>query len=148
MSRTPRLRPLLASFSVGLAALLASSCDRGDGRKPPYPVRGQVFFQGKPAQNALVIFHPQDDPDTKTQRPYGRVQADGFFRLSTYTPGDGAPAGEYAVTILWPKPPASPLADPDMGPDLLEGRYADPKSSPFKVVVRESDNVLEPFHLK
>ena len=35
-----------------------------------------------------------------------------------------------------------------MGPDLLQGRYADPKTTPLKVEMKEGTNNLEPFDLR
>ena len=140
-----RLRSVRAVL-LGLAALLPCSCD--GGRKPAFPVHGKVLRQGKPAKGALVIFHPLDDPDPQAIKPNARVEGDGSFQLSTYKAGDGAPAGEYAVTFFWPKPPASPVDHPYMGPDLLEDRYRDPKTSPWRVTIQERVNELPPFDLK
>jgi hypothetical protein len=141
--RTPR------SARLGLlAAACLLTCSCGDGRKPAFPVSGKVLHQGKPAKGAMVILHPLDDPDPKATKPNARAEADGSFRLNTYKTGDGAPAGEYAVTFFWPKPPASPVDHPYMGPDLLGDRYRDPKTSPWRVTIREGENELPPFDLK
>ena len=47
--------------------------------------------------------------------------------LSTYASYDGAPPGLYAVTIVYPSP-AKKDNDENAGPDLLQGRYADPQN--------------------
>lgn len=109
-------------------------------------VTGQLFTaEKKPATGATVAFHPigrEAYPFT----PFGTVGRDGTFTLTSYASGDGAPAGEYAVTIVWRS------NDPDgeaMGPDKLKGKdYNDPKTTPFKAVVGVTETTLEPFYLK
>lgn len=130
-----------------LAALLGSSC-ASDSRKPLYPVRGKVFFQkARPAAEALVVFHPLNDPDPRKNWPEGfprgTVAGDGSFALSTYQTGDGAPAGEYAVTIVWS--PKNPDDRERETPDRLEGRYSDPQQSKWRVTVKAEANDLQPF---
>ena len=92
--------PLAASV---LAAALLTSCQRGD-RKPVFPVNGSVFYQGRPAEGARVAFHPGRDPNAHGLRPQAVVAADGSFRLTTFINHDGAPAGDYYVTVYWPAP--------------------------------------------
>src|SRR5262245_20773626 len=117
------LRTMVALAAV-LVVVLWSGC--GPKRKPVYPVHGQVFVAGLPAEGALVIFLPIDDPDPQAPKPSGKVGADGSFTLSSYVLQDGAPAGEYGVTILWFVPDLS--VNPS-APDKLQGRYADPQTS-------------------
>ena len=126
-------------------AFLIMGCGGGDDREPVYPVHGQVLYQGRPAEGALVAFHPIDGPDAGALKPHGRVEADGSFRLGTYEADDGAPAGEYAGTVDWPDDTPGP---PGPRPDRLRGRYSDPQASPFQVQIREGTNELEPFQLR
>ncbi len=131
---------------IAVAALLVVvlCCGCGPKRKPVYPVRGKVFLAGQPTEGALVIFHPVDDPDVPPLRPSGTVAADGSFTLSSYVLKDGAPVGEYRVTILWvPELSTNPNA-----PDKLQGRYADPKTSGLRAQVKAEPNELPPFELK
>ena len=122
---------------------------------PAYPVRGQVLYHGQPAQHAVVVFHPQGGPEGMLGvRPHGRVGSDGLFSLKTYVLGDGAPAGDYMVTVEWPgDDPGVPVDrdDPEyvpFGPDRLKGRYADPESSRFRATVIEGRNQVGPFELE
>ena len=113
---------------AAVLALIVCSC--GGGRTPVYPVRGR----DKPATGALVVvFHPADGDDPAAPRPVAQVDDQGAFRLTTYAEGDGAPAGDYAVTILWPAPRKTPL-DPE-GPDQLKGRYGNPKTAKIRFKV-------------
>jgi hypothetical protein len=60
-----------------------------------------VLFEGRPARGALVVFHPLDDPRPKAVKPRATVGRDGNFDLFTYSASDGAPAGNYAVSVVW-----------------------------------------------
>src|SRR5262249_36217051 len=86
---------------VAVVAVTGCSANAETPRKPVHPVRGSIFVDGQPAADAFVLFHPVSDPDRYPTKAFGRVGKDGSFRLSTYDTGDGAPAGDYAVTITW-----------------------------------------------
>ena len=134
-----------ALAAVGLA-VLASSC--GAGRKPVFPVRGQVLdAQGKPAAGALVIFHPVQADPKGPLKPVGHADENGRFTLTTYKEGDGAPAGEYVITLTWPRPKKTPF-DPEGG-DQLQGRYANPDRSNFRFTVENKpDNEVTAIRLQ
>ncbi len=138
----------LALALVGM--VLLPGCSQGPRL---YPVQGKVLWRGKPTAGARVIFHPVSENPNLPQ-PSAVVDENGSFRLGTRAPGDGAPAGEYKVTIDW-----SDLSDqavysadissgPPKSPDKLGGRYADPKRSMLQVNVKEGKNNLPPFELK
>jgi hypothetical protein len=130
---------------LALCALLVG-CG-GDGRPACHPVTGKVLVDGKPAVRAVVAFHPlAPQADGQSYGPSTITGDDGGFRLTTFDAGDGAPAGEYAVTVV-----ATYVVKGGQDvavSDLLGGRYADPKTTPLKVTVKEGDNVLQPFDLK
>ncbi len=142
MARATRflLFPLAATLAFGTA-----SCHRAD-YEPVYPTTGKVFYLGTPAEWARVTLVSLDGRDPKKPKPGGQVGSDGSFRLSTYASYDGAPAGRYAVTIVYPSP-ARKENDENVGPDLLQGRYADPKTTPLTVQIKKGTNHLEPFNL-
>jgi len=133
------------------ALLLAAIAGCGDDRLDVYPVSGKVLVQGKPAAGAEVIFYTQEEELRKpgVPIPKGEVAEDGSFSLTSYEPDDGAPAGEYAVTVVWNQ---VVVADPDpesrVERDRLNGRYADPETSGLTATVAEDDNELPPFELK
>jgi hypothetical protein len=136
-------------FSLALAGALAlgmTSCRRSD-HEPVYPVTGKVLYNGKPAEGAQITLVPLDGKNAKTPRPGAQVKRDGSFRLSTFASYDGAPPGRYAVTIVY-RSAEKKENDENMGPDLLRGRYTEPKSTPLAVDVKEGTNELEPFQVQ
>jgi len=127
-------------------ALGGTSCRRG-GREPVYPVSGKVYYRGKPAEGATVTFVRRDARDADAHRPGGQVAPDGSFRLSTYGSYDGAPAGRYAVTIVYPSAARKENGE-NAGPDLLQGRYGDPRTTPLSAEVKKGANDLQPFQIQ
>src|SRR5262245_50800380 len=90
---------VLSSRIVAVLLVAVAGCSSGSDRVPVFPVRGQVFYQSKPAVGAVVILNPQDASleGKLPMHPTGKVEADGSFRITTYETHDGAPAGEYKV---------------------------------------------------
>src|SRR5262245_57127445 len=131
---------------AGVLLCFVTSC--GESQKRVYPVNGQLFVRKQPAANALVIFTPlQNAESDKWPKGYprGAVREDGSFQVTTYRTDDGAPAGEYAVTIVW----LGRLKDQQEEYDKLQGRYADPANSKIRFHVKEiaAGNVLDPIYL-
>jgi hypothetical protein len=137
---------IVACLLLGASLFCCVSC-KHDARKPVYPVVGKVLFRGTPAEGATVTLHPLEVDLLKTPKPGAQVQKNGEFRLSTYQSYDGAPPGRYAVTIVYPSPERKEN-DENVGPDLLQGRYADPKTTPLKVEIKEQTNDLATFNVK
>src|SRR5437588_121192 len=73
--------------------LLVPACSQGS-RKPVHPVRGQVLLAGKPVAQAIVTFHADGAGEPA---PSAQTDDQGYFTLTSYTKGDGAPEGEYRV---------------------------------------------------
>jgi hypothetical protein len=147
------LRVLILRSCIVLPVLLAIvsgiSCT-GDGRRPVFPVRGKVLYENKPTPGALVIFHPVNDPDPRAPRPLARVEPDGSFSPTTYSAGDGAPAGEYAVTVAWVKEvdnQNAPKEEQREPRNLVPDRYSKPETSGLRVQIKQGDNELAPFRL-
>jgi hypothetical protein len=91
-----------------------------------------------------VIFHPSNEADPQAVRPAGRVGADGSFTLTTYAAGDGAPAGDYTVVVIWTEGGSLKKVAPR---DLLAGRYNTTAVSPLRAHVEAAKNDLPPFEL-
>jgi hypothetical protein len=129
---------------LGAASFLLTACN--DGRKPLYPARGKVVdAAGNGVAGASVILHPVDGgPDANLHKPAANTNAQGEFVLTTYTMDDGAPAGEYVATVEWRGAPKGPGDSP---PDKLNGKFRDPKTSPYKMTVTKGANDLPPIKL-
>jgi hypothetical protein len=143
------LRPMPWLVAV-LLALGGSSCQGG---KRFYPVHGQVFADGKPAEGVMIVFHSLDASDPQPVQPSAIVQADGSFVLRSYLVQqrdlrEGAPAGSYRVTCTWYPPDLGKYLGAEKLPDKLAGRYADPKTSGLQAEVAERPTELPPFRLE
>src|SRR5205809_799630 len=98
---------------------------------PTYSVEGVFLVGDVPAGGAHLAFHSTGDG---ADRPVGVTGPDGTFRMMTHAPADGAPAGEYIVTVYWPNHaiPFDECACIDFAVhDRLTGAYADPDTSPL-----------------
>jgi hypothetical protein len=136
-----------ATIVALVTAVLLTSCSHRS-LVEVHPVRGTVLYKDRPATGARVVFHPLGNVESGRPLPQATVEGDGSFRLSTYMQHDGAPAGKYAVTILWPSDAVKEEDGTPAGPDQLKGHYSDPKKTPLQVEVRAKPNELGPFHLK
>jgi hypothetical protein len=113
-----------------------------------YPARGKAEFAGKPMAQATIFLNPIGEKDPKLPIPRGVVQEDGSFVLGTYAKDDGAPAGDYAVTVQWFRPNANPNREGLAAPvSLLPPRYANAKSSGLNVRIETGDNDLAVLRL-
>lgn len=136
--------------TVLLATLLLAVLCSGCGSRPEYmetdvfPASGELKIDGLPASGAFVLFHPVGDVGmTKGNKPFARVAADGSFLVTTYNTGDGAPDGNYRVTVIWPE-------DPDArgpSPDRLRGRYSQPETSGLRAEMAAPRTVLPVWEL-
>ena len=138
---TRRLFGTAKRLAPCLLLSVAACSAKPPARPPVYPVRGELLVNGKPAVGAVVSFHPVGNLTPDAVKPQATVETDGTFRPNTYDLRDGAPAGEYALTVYWPggKGP--------IGPDRLKGRYGNPARPVLKVTVKAGDNVLDPIRL-
>lgn len=151
---------VFGSFGTVLVVLLAGGC--GDGRFEVSPVRGRVVYKGQGVPMAVVIFHPSEDApeQARKMRPFAYGDVDGNFELKTYVDGDGAPPGEYRVSIIArsvgpsrgprkdaPVAEQAAVAAPIRIPPAVSQKYSNVDTSGIKVTVQEGENNLEPFVL-
>jgi hypothetical protein len=137
------LRRVISAVVLATVVLLLPSC--GSSRKPVYPVTGHLFLKKKPAVGATVILHPVDAKPGDTFKPAGRVDEQGEFHLTTYSKDDGAPEGEYVMTVEWRAPKRSPFDAHQV--DRLQGLYSDPKTSTLRARVDRQTVELQPIEL-
>ncbi len=128
-------------------AVLLPAC--GPSRKSVYPVKGRVTdADGKPAVGAIVVFNrvSSDANDKEQVNSSGTTDSSGEYTLTTYEAGDGAPEGEYVVTVTWPGEKKTP--GPGPAPDRLHDQYSNPKTSQIhRKVEKSGPNEMETIKL-
>jgi hypothetical protein len=144
LSPWPRRKRAVAFLLLTLLAGSGVSCS-GE-RVRLYPVRGQILYKGRPVDRAVVVFHPLDEQPSGAQKPIAYTDADGRFSLTTDRPGDGASAGEYAITVELREKTQTGV-EKVHGRNLLPARYSKPESSGLRWRVQEGPNEPPPFNL-
>jgi hypothetical protein len=97
-SLTPLLRRRCAGWFLLTLAVVCAGCSKSGPTL--YPVRGKILFEGQAARGATLVLHPLSNSDPKAIKPRAFVDRDGTFEVFTFAGGDGAPAGEYVVTVI------------------------------------------------
>lgn len=118
----------------------------GCEESPPsaaFRVKGRLFVDDQLASKACIAFFPIDETVSRGRCSVGITQRDGAFELTTYAMHDGAPAGEYKVTVTWPDD-SMPVdececVDPLLH-DRLSGKYADRKTTSLLVTLPPREN--------
>jgi hypothetical protein len=141
----------VCAFILTSVFLVVSGCSGNSDRVPVNLVSGSVFVAGQPAAGAKLFFHPVNDPTAqRALRPFAEVAPDGSFEVNTYLDGDGAPEGDYVVTIYWPAPKKtakSKFDDESMPVDRLKDVYSNPRTSKLRARISKGDNILPPYQL-
>lgn len=137
-------------IALSIALLMQfSGCSSGKLTPPKtVPVSGSVIHKGRPVVGARVKFHPQFDIGKDKFIPYGDTGPDGRFVLNTGAAGNGAPKGDYIVTLELLRTGTDPKDGLEGEIDELKGAYNDPAKSEWKVTITDGENVLEPFQVK
>jgi hypothetical protein len=104
-------------------------------RKAVYPVRGTVVLDGCPVPGASVVFYLVGPGKKLIRASDGLTEADGSFALSTYGAFDGAPAGEYVVTVSAYELPGGGTSKTP----ALPGVYSVSGTSPLKATVDKGE---------
>jgi hypothetical protein len=97
--------------------------------------------------NASLVLHPADAA-TYFQAPIAHSDVNGQFIVTTFRQGDGAPAGEYRVTVELRglrQVGEEPVRD---GPNELPPQYAAPASTPLRIQIQPGENDLGRLELK
>jgi hypothetical protein len=99
---------------VGLCLVAIAGCG-SDGFTPPVPVKGKVTLGGKPVEGALVTFHNK----TGGRSASGKTEKDGTFKLTCINTDDGAPPGDFNVSIK----KVEAKGGGDAGVDISSGNF-------------------------
>lgn len=128
---------------LALAGLLICLGCGENWQAETHPTHGRITINGEAPNGAVVeLYATGEAVDVRNSRPWAIVQEDGTYSLSTYERGDGAPAGQYAVTVRWPPDVSQPsLAD------RLGGAFVRPERSRWSVTVGEGENELPPIEI-
>lgn len=136
---------------LGLLPASLFGCSSDDRRLAVFPVRGQAFKKEvsgtlTPLKGAKLVFVPLANSEKFMNYPSARTEADGAFRLGTYGDFDGAPEGEYIVTVEWkdrgtPKYDVLAHGETDRGPDKLNGKYANAATSTLRATIVAGKNL-------
>jgi hypothetical protein len=152
MSRMWQRYPVRSGlFGVAvLAVLCLPSCGKSEFQTV-YPVSGKILVNGQPAEDCLVYLNRTfDDHHPRLVRPFGVCDANGDFKISSYFTHDGAPEGEYVVTVEW-RERSGLLKNNLDGMDRLDGAYEKVDTTRtlpgFVVKVGREPLVLPPFEL-
>ena len=131
---------------IAAAVCTTTGCgETAPQRAATYPVSTRITYQGKPIPGAFVALHPKvPQPDVPT--PRANIGSDGQLKVTTYDTADGAPAGEYVLTIEWYKP-IKQGGDVVAGPNIIPRKYASPKTSPVLIQVAEGHTSFPPIKL-
>ncbi len=108
------------------------------------PAEGAVFYEGRPAAGARLVFHPYASFSSEPRRAYAVADGEGRFQVSTFGTGDGAVPGSYVVTVDW-IPPCPPGGDAEKYADLgnvAPKRFQNVGSTPLRVKVVDVNAVV------
>lgn len=99
------VRSRVPTTSAALLGLLLMSALVGcfKGKSPwevTHPATGVVTFKGRPVVDAELTFFPEDQSYPDSVRPKAKSTEGGKFEVWTYVQGDGAPVGNYKVTVI------------------------------------------------
>jgi hypothetical protein len=133
-------------LAAGVLLGLMIGCGKSRG-VTLYPVRGSVQINGEPAKDVNIMFTPVVPIEVEGHplSPSGVTEEDGSFQLMSFDPNDGAPAGDYQVTIIYPM---SRFNKHQSGIDRLKGKFSNPQTSGLKATVEAKKNEIPVFNIK
>lgn len=103
------------------------------------PVSGRVVAGRQPVPGAIVSFQPKFEWNPDLPIPKAVTEADGSFEVGTVMTGDGAPPGEYLVSI----------ASAEAGKGLsLDPQFEDPAKSGLRANIAAKPTKLPDFVVK
>jgi hypothetical protein len=102
-----------------------------------------TFHRADAAASAVV---PVKKGENRKPNPRGECDEAGLFEIYTYSAFDGAPTGEYLVTISWKDPQGFNREDVAY-PELLPSKFQKPNQSGLKAKVEEGENEPARFRI-
>jgi hypothetical protein len=144
LNKERRVRLVCASLVMFTTALVAGGCSKKGGMETA-PVSGKVTYRGKALPTGTVMFVPDEGPAAT-----GEISSDGSYKLTTFSPGDGAVIGTHKVTItaLQGMGNALPEQRSATPPPLVPARYLSGETSGLVAEVKPKTNNEVNFDLK
>lgn len=136
-----RTRQRIAIAAILLMTFLATGCARVEPVKC-FPVMGRVLVNGQPAAYARVVFHPLQERPSTAPLPCATTDADGQYQLTTDRRNDGAPMGEYAITIEMREPVTHGAQVVRTGRNTLPSKFAKPETSELRALIAPGFNIV------
>lgn len=130
---------LLASLMMGCSGSQSPAC---------YPVGGQVLWGDQPLAEAMIVLHLRSERPPGVPQPIAWTDAEGHFVVTTFSPGDGAPSGDYAITIERRRLREVGDELTRDGPNELPLPYARPETSGFQVTVGRESVTIPPLRIQ
>jgi hypothetical protein len=137
-----------------MAAAMVFGCGRGrvpsgPPRSPTVPAGGVLTVRGLPFAGATVVFHHEEGRASAI----GTTDSEGRFALSTYQHDDGAPAGNYLVTVAANnttevEPGVLAPLSADRSRSVIPAAYADPQTSSLTFEIPPAGNTEIRINLK
>jgi hypothetical protein len=150
-NKTWRTGVLLISSAMFLATASGCSKSKDLNRLPVFPVNGHLSVKGQVPSGAFVVLHPKKGtataPNGDVVRPRALVNPDGSFAFGSYDSSDGAPSGDYSLTVEWRRIVRSSDGSPVLGPNVVPPKFTRPEWSPISIRVAEKSNELDPITL-
>lgn len=100
-------------------------------------VTGKVTVDGQPVPNATVTF----EDDVKHIRSSGVTDESGVYTLSTETKNDGAPIGDYKVSVTQAGPADS--SETTLPPRLFPASFERIETSGLTTTVKSGSNTYD-----
>lgn len=128
--------------SLVLGGILLAGCDEpvDPNVRAVFPASGKILYRGKPIPDATVCLHPVTPfSDGKPAVvPRAEVNKNGEFTFTTYRTHDGAPVGEYCVTVSWLGPLEGIDEDAeDRLRELLPQKYVNARTTDLRFAVSD-----------
>ena len=121
---------------AGLA--LMAGCDRQPAGPIKYPTKGIVTNDGKPVQDARVVFYSTELGISRS----ARIRSDGRFVVRAGT-GNGLPAGTYHVVVQAASPSENPEAAPNENRADIPKIYRRKSTTPLIKTIEDGENQVE-----
>ena len=133
------------TYAVLFAWIVVAAAGCGSAPAPTFPVEGTVTLNGQPVQSGTVLFHSVEK--TANGQGYtarGNIDHGGHYRLTTFSPNDGAVAGQHRVAVLASMaqvPESTMSGKPQASP--IPPIYSSPSTSGLQFEVTDCTNQID-----